>query len=359
MIAVILGGNFYVFYRLWHMMPPITTGRIILFAFAVIVITSPFISILLDDHLPTSLTAMLYKIGTSWFFIFLYLLITLLLLDLVRVTSLLPVEKFMFASWTGLGVLIAFITTTMALGYARYEHKKRVALDITVEKPLGAPLKIVAISDLHLGYTIGKKEFEKWVQLINKEEPDLVLIAGDAFDGRERPIREQNLVETFKKIRAKQGVFMALGNHEYIANVEKVSSFMQEAGVILLKDSIALINNTFYLVGRDDKTNPNRMSTQQLVDSLDKSKPIILLDHQPYNLEESEQNGIDLHLSGHTHYGQVWPISWITDAIYEKAYGYLQKGNSHIYVSSGLGIWGGKFRIGTQSEYVVITLSGK
>lgn len=79
----------------------------------------------------------------------------------------------------------------------------------------------------------------------------------------------------------------------------------------------------------------------------------------PYHLEEAEQNGIDFQFSGHTHHGQVWPVSWITDALYEKAYGSLQKGNTQYYISSGLGIWGGKFRIGTQSEYVVLTIEHK
>lgn len=84
----------------------------------------------------------------------------------------------------------------------------------------------------------------------------------------------------------------------------------------------------------------------------------ILLDHQPYNLSEAEKQGVDFQLSGHTHYGQVWPIGWIEDAIYENAYGPLQKGNTQYYVSSGIGIWGGKFRIGSQSEYVVGKIKG-
>ena len=83
----------------------------------------------------------------------------------------------------------------------------------------------------------------------------------------------------------------------------------------------------------------------------------IVLDHQPYNLDCAETAGIDFQLSGHTHRGQVWPISWITDYIYECSWGSHQRGNTQFYISSGLGIWGGKFRIGTQSEYVVATLT--
>ena len=80
------------------------------------------------------------------------------------------------------------------------------------------------------------------------------------------------------------------------------------------------------------------------------------MDHQPYHLEEAQQAGVDFEFAGHTHYGQVWPISWITRWVYEDAYGTLTKGQTQYYVSSGIGIWGGKFRIGTQSEYIVATI---
>jgi predicted MPP superfamily phosphohydrolase len=91
--------------------------------------------------------------------------------------------------------------------------------------------------------------------------------------------------------------------------------------------------------------------------SIDTAKPVILLDHQPVNLKETEENRVDLQLSGHTHNGQVWPFSQVIALLFEHPYGYLKKGAAHIYVTSGLGIWGGKFRVGSQSEYVVIHLS--
>ena len=106
-------------------------------------------------------------------------------------------------------------------------------------------------------------------------------------------------------------------------------------------------------MGRDDRTNRRRASLSTLLQNAPKGYYTILMDHQPYHLEEAEQAGVDFQLSGHTHYGQVWPFSWIEDRIYEDAFGPLQKGNTQYYVSSGIGIWGGKFRIGTRSEYVV------
>ena len=126
-------------------------------------------------------------------------------------------------------------------------------------------------------------------------------------------------------------------------------------GIHLLKDSVSTVLG-INIIGRDDRTNLRRASVETLIKKTDTSKFTILLDHQPYHLEEAEKAGIDFQLSGHTHYGQVWPISWIEDAIYENAYGPLTKGKTRYFVTSGIGIWGGKFRIGTRSEYLVATI---
>ncbi|MDR2413506.1 MAG: metallophosphoesterase, partial [Odoribacteraceae bacterium] len=121
-------------------------------------------------------------------------------------------------------------------------------------------------------------------------------------------------------------------------------------------DSVAGVDNAFYLVGRDDRQNPRRAALRALTDTLERSRPVIVLDHQPARLDEAVDAGVDLQLSGHTHEGQVWPVSWITHRVFELARGYKQKGNTRFYVSSGIGLWGGKFRVGTRSEYVVIHL---
>jgi predicted MPP superfamily phosphohydrolase len=110
------------------------------------------------------------------------------------------------------------------------------------------------------------------------------------------------------------------------------------------------------IIGRDDRTNPHRLSMGRLSQLADHTKYTILLDHQPYYLEQAERAGIDFQFSGHTHKGQVWPINLIVDAIYECGYGEWKRGNTRYYISSGIGIWGGKFRIGSNSEYVVAEL---
>lgn len=363
--------NFYVFHHIWIAMPPNTIGRVALVSFAVIAVSSFFISFLAGDSLPVGFTSLLYKIGTAWFFILIYFFIVMAAKDLFglanRLFHFMPsdaITRYTKENWVGLGFMVGFIFLLMLCGYLKYQWKVRVELPVNMYKTIGdsvssRSLRIVAISDLHLGYGIGKGELEKWIDLINAENADIVLIAGDIIDNSLRPLNEGNFAESFHKIKAPMGIYACPGNHEYISGISGSLDFMKQAGIHMLRDSVALIDSNFYVVGRDDRSNTGRKQVKDLVADLDKSKPIILLDHQPYNLEESEANGIDIQISGHTHQGQVWPISLITKRLYEKDHGYIKKGNSNIYVSSGIGIWGGKFRIGTQSEYVVIDVNKK
>jgi len=356
MFAIILGANFYVFFRLWHLIPVFPSGRIILVSVAIFMVSAPFISIGLGDRFPFSVSSVMYRVGTSWIILMLYLVIIFFALDIMRITGLLPLHRFMFNSWMGFGVLSLFVVTLMTLGNIHYHHKKRVELTIKTDKNIDAkqPVKILAISDLHLGYGIGPKEFRTWVRLINREEPDVVLIAGDAIDNSLKPMYDRNFTDVFGEIKTKHGIYLVPGNHEYISKITKSVDFLTQAGVTVLRDSVVLVDDAYYIAGRDDRSNPQRRTIAELTDSLDKRKPIIVLDHQPYHLEEVERNHIDLYIAGHTHDGQVWPVSWITKAMYEISYGYQKKGNSHFYVTSGIGLWGGKFRIGSRSEYVVI-----
>ncbi|MDH6342446.1 putative MPP superfamily phosphohydrolase [Parabacteroides sp. PFB2-12] len=361
MLSVVCGGYAYVYYRIWQMMPPSLVGRIILILVGLFLFLCPFISMGVGGAFPVSLSAFMYKVGTSWLIALLYLFMLFLVLDILRVTHILPVDRILYNSWAGLGGVACVMAVILSIGYYRYTHKTRVELTLPVKKELlaGNSLKIVAVSDLHLGYGIGKNEFEGWTELINRENPDIVLIAGDITDNNVTPLYKENMGEVFSRIKSNYGIYAIPGNHEYIAGKEKAMSFLQKAGVTVLDDSVALVADRFYVVGRDDRSNGSRKPLRELVASLDNTKPILLLDHQPYHLEEAEESGIDLQISGHTHGGQVWPATLVTQAIFEKDHGYLQKGNTHYYISSGLGIWGGKFRLGSQSEYVVITLVGE
>lgn len=357
-LAVYLAANFYVVYRLWWLMPPTVIGRTVLVAAAVVLSLSMFASMLLGSHMPSGLTAFLYKAGTSWFFILLYLLLIFLVCDLLRAVHIIP-KWIMYDNWKSLVTLIVFMTTLFTVGYAVYRNKKRVELTVTLDKDIPKPIKIVMASDLHLGYGIGKKELGEWVGLINSENPDIVLFAGDVVDNNIKPLWKHGMSDSLKRIKSRYGVYMAPGNHEYISGLENCIVFLTSSGVDVLVDSAELVDNCFYIVGRDDMTNRGRKPLAEIMEGIDMSKPVIVLDHQPSDLNDAAVNRADVLLCGHTHHGQVWPINWITDAMFEKAHGYLKKDDTNIYVSSGIGLWGGKFRIGSRSEYVVINIVGK
>ena len=303
------------------------------------------------DNMPLSIAQAAYEIGTSSVIVLLYLVILFLVLDLGRLVRLVPKAFLYHNGYVSLGLFL-LIFGLFLYGNLHYYNKVRVPLQLKSLKPLPREYKLVMLSDLHLGYHNPRRELARWVDLVNAEHPDFILIAGDIIDGSMRPLIEERMSEEFHRLNAP--IYACLGNHEFYAGYPESKQFYQDAGIHLLIDETAVIDSCIVIVGRDDRSNMRRKPIKDLMDN--KNLYSIVLDHQPYNLDRAEAAGVDFQLSGHTHRGQVWPISWITDRIYECSWGSHQRGNTWFYISSGIGIWGGKFRIGTQSEYVVATL---
>ena len=165
--------------------------------------------------------------------------------------------------------------------------------------------------------------------------------------------------DELSRLKAPLGILMAPGNHDYFSNIEEVEQFLALTSITLLRDSVVTLENGIQVIGRDDRRQRDRESLDKLVRQTDPSKPILLIDHQPYDLERTVDAGIDLQFSGHTHHGQVWPLTYLTDYLFELSYGYEKRENTHLYVSSGLSLWGPPYRIGTDSEIVVFYLDNK
>ena len=354
-LVIMLGGLFYALWHVWYLLPCAKVWRwcVVILMAACFLSMIPFLFGVLD-RLPLHLASFCYDVSTSSLFIILYLVMIFLVVDMARLVHLLPKNTF-HESWWQTGVLAAVMLAIFVGAHIRYLHKVRVPLKLTTSKPLAKSYKMVFLSDLHLGYHNRRAAFSRWVDLINAEHPDLILIAGDIIDNSVRPLREEGMAEEFHRLDAP--VYACLGNHEYISGHDKAWDFYQAAGIHLLRDEATVIDSALCLIGRDDRSNPRRKEVKDLAAPNKDGLYTILLDHQPYHLEHAEQSHIDFQLSGHTHRGQVWPISWITDALYECSFGPWQRGGTRYYVSSGIGIWGGKFRIGTQSEYIVATLT--
>ncbi|SFP10084.1 metallophosphoesterase [Prevotella sp. tf2-5] len=305
------------------------------------------------DGMPMPVAITCYEVANSSLIILLYLFMLFLVLDLGRLVRLLP-RTILYNNWgTTIGIVV-LMTVIFTYGYFHYKHKYREDIRLTTEKSMAKPIKLVMMSDLHLGYHNRREELRRWVDMMNEEHADAILIAGDIIDMSIRPLKEEKMYEEFKRLNAP--VYACLGNHEYYSGEPDAQKFYEQAGIHLLRDSCAVVGD-LCVIGRDDRTNQHRKTLADIMKQADRSKFTILLDHQPYHLEQAERQKIDFQFSGHTHHGQVWPISWITENIYECAFGAHQRSGTRYYVSSGIGIWGGKFRIGTRSEYIVATIS--
>ena len=346
----------YIGWHFWCLLPLGGLWKTVVIALMVISFLLLFAGIRrTTDQLSMPWATAVYEIGTSSIFILLYLFMLFLLLDLGRLVHLIP-RTLLYQNWWTTGGIALFMTALFVYGHLHYRHKVREELALHTEKPLERPIRLVMMSDLHLGYHNQREELHRWVDMINREHPDLILIAGDIIDGSMRPLLEQQMSQEFHRFIAP--VYACVGNHEYYSGEPDAVRFYHDAGIHLLQDSVAVVGD-LCIVGRDDRSNVHRKSLGKIMaESREGTKHFtILLDHQPYHLEQAERQGIDFQFSGHTHHGQVWPISWITESIYECAFGAHQRGNTRYYISSGIGIWGGKLRIGTQSEYVVATIS--
>ena len=356
MTLLTLAGLAYALWRVWTILPLGSSWKILITGGCLAAFLAVFLNFMpfLGD-IPLWLSSIIYETGTSSIFILLYLVMIFVLLDLGRLLHFIPKAWMVCNGWTSLCILTA-VTGIFMYGNIHYKHKVRQPLELTTTKHLDKDLRIVMISDLHLGYHNRRADFAKWVDTINAEKPDLILIAGDIVDINVQPLLRENVAEEFHRLDAP--IYACFGNHEYYSGIQNALSFYKAAGINLLRDSVATVRS-IRVIGRDDRTNPKRDSLEDLVDGTADSLYTILLDHQPYHLEEAENHGIDFQFSGHTHRGQIWPASWITDILYEDSWGELQRGATRYYVTSGIGIWGGKFRIGTQSEYVIATLRGE
>lgn len=346
-------GNVYVLWHVWRILPLPSWAKVVVVTLMVFAFLLLFVGFSRHVHLSMPLATAVYEIGTSWLIILLYLFMTFLLLDIGRWVHLVP-ATFLKNSWSGTLAVTAFMFIIFLYGNIHYHQKVRQPLTLTTGKTLCREMKVVMLSDLHLGYHNRRSEFAKWVDKINEEKADLILVAGDIIDKNIQPLEEQGMHQEFLRLNAP--VVACLGNHEYYGGESNALLFYKKADITLLRDSVTTVGD-LCIIGRDDRSNPKRKTLSELMKGVDSTKYLVALDHQPIQLEEAEQNGIDFQLSGHTHHGQVWPISWITESIYECAFGEWQRGSTRYYVTSGIGIWGGKFRIGTRSEYVVAEIT--
>lgn len=308
----------------------------------------------------------IYRIGAYWLAFMLYLLIAVVVIDFVRVLNyffhfLPPISQLMkFRS--GL-IVFSLAAVVVAFGHfnALWTNVKVIPLTIHKKVSGSAEVKILMASDIHLGALIGENREKHLLDIIKHQKPDLVLLCGDLVDGEIAPVLRKNLGRHIQEIKTPLGMYAITGNHEFIGGISKTLPYLKSIHIQIMMDETVTLLNGIQLVGRIDRSGsrgPNTLkSLTELLAPLDTLKPVIVMNHQPFNFQEVADAKVDLHLSGHTHNGQLWPFNYMTQAIYELSWGLLKKGNTNFYVSSGYGSWGPPVRTGNRPEVVVFNLT--
>ncbi|MBQ7470438.1 MAG: metallophosphoesterase [Pseudobutyrivibrio sp.] len=268
--------------------------------------------------------------------------------------------------WQG---LLAILSSVIFLGYGYYLCASVVEKDyyLTTAKEIGN-LKIAMLSDSHIGTTFDGEGFAKHLKTIESQSPDILLIVGDFVDDSSKKADLEIACKAIGEMELKYGAWYAYGNHDrgyYNSrdfSAEDLENTLLKNGIHILEDESALIDDRFYLVGRADKGyNPDRLTMDELLQDVDTSKYIIVMDHEPADYDAEAQSAADLVLCGHTHGGQMFPLTkcGVWSGIDDSTYGLEEHNNTIFIVSSGISDWAIKFKTGTRSEYVVVNLSSE
>jgi predicted MPP superfamily phosphohydrolase len=362
------------FHSRWFIVPYITVYSLLA------------LSLLLAFLLPSSSFQILVKrISNYWLGTFLYILMFVAAADILRLILKRMHGKlhdllFSKPGYVLVGILLTSLVTWVSIYGAVHANRIQVTpYDISVDKSCGdiSELKVVMIADLHLGYSFGNRQMTQMVEKINAQNADIVLVAGDIFDNEYDALQNPDkIADTLSQIQSKYGTYGVFGNHDVTERLlggfsvtsrkneirdPRFDEFAKKAGIQILDDEVECIDDAFYIVGRKDYSKPgdgtkNRMSPDEILDGLDLDKPVIVLEHQPKQLQELSDAGADIQLCGHTHDGQIFPGNLTINLFWENACGYLKKDNLQSIVTSGVGVWGPAMRVGTKSEICPITI---
>ena len=345
------------------------------------------LSLLTSFLLPVSpLQRVLKCISNVWLGVLVYLIMTVGIAGFLRLVlkrtnfarkeHLFNQKHFILTGWLCLVIVVSLSVS----GVVGARNLQTTDYQVTVHKAVEGreSLRVVLVADLHLGYSIGQWHMNNMVEKINALSPDLVVIAGDIFDNEYDALDDPaKLAATLRTIQSTYGVYACYGNHDLQEKIlagftfhqdaakasdPRMDVFLADANIHLLQDEGVLIDDSFYLYGRADYERPGRgiqqrQTPEDITRDMDQSKPILVLDHEPRELQELADAGVDLDLCGHTHDGQMFPGNLTIHLFWENPCGYLQKGRMHNIVTSGLGVIGPNMRVGTKSEICCIDVN--
>ncbi len=365
-----LAVNYYLCRRARQALVSLPKLRRIMTILIIFLTLSYFAGRLMERLFPSFIGMVFVWLGAFWMAAMLYSLLFTILIDFIRlIHRIIPfypgwltrnLSKTKIAVFGCIAGITALIVFTGYINAITLQVKELQIIVKNKRTPL-EKLKITLVSDIHLGKINGRRRLNNIVETVNRQQPDVILLAGDIIDDEVSSFYRQNLHKLLGKFQARYGVYGVTGNHEYIAGVDATVKAMEAGGIRVLQNEAAKIAGSIYVAGRNDWVSSRsegkpRKALAEILSGIDKRLPVILMDHTPFNLEEASKNEVDLQVSGHTHYGQLWPVNYIIRMIYELSWGYMKKGNTHYYVSCGAGTWGPPVRTGSHSEIVNINI---
>ena len=358
------GINFYTFARARSIFHFSGAVQLIVIVLLVLLILAPVMVRLAENlHLEESAKAIAY-IGYLWMaFVFLFFFLGISL-DVIRYLSVffypgaksIPLKTIFF----GMTVFLSFVLVVYGFWDAQRIRIKTLEVQTEHVLPNDGRIRIVQISDVHVGLIIRGERLQTLLDAVRQANPDILVSTGDLLDGELDNVTPE--AEKFVSIKPAFGKYAIMGNHEYYAGIERSLAFTKKAGFDVLRDEVRQVAG-ISIFGADDITaarlglRKDKRAFDELLASNSNRGFVLLLKHQPF---VNEKENFNLQLSGHTHGGQIFPFRLITHLIYPKDYGYFELGgNKLLYVSRGTGTWGPPVRIFAPPEITIIDLIGK
>ncbi|MFB7652291.1 MULTISPECIES: metallophosphoesterase [unclassified Streptomyces] len=250
------------------------------------------------------------------------------------------------------------------VGYGTYgvlngPSVKRVTVPLAKLPRAAHGYRIAVVSDIHLGPVLGRGFAQKVVDTINSTQPDLIAVVGDLVDGSVKDLGPA--AAPLAGLRARDGAYFVTGNHEYFSGAEQWVEEVRRLGLLPLENARTELRH-FDLAGVNDVAGEEEGQGPDYAKALgdrDRARACVLLAHQPVQIHDAVDHGVDLQLSGHTHGGQLWPGNLIAGAANPTLAGLERYGDTQLYVSRGAGAWGPPTRVGAESDITVIELASR
>ncbi len=345
--------NIYVFIRIWQLF--ITKRQSIAYVVIYLLVASIYpIGNILDIGFLENITDYLLP---YYLYLFLFVLLTDILLLINLATRIIPFEKLKSRGLRNTAFISILILPVVVVGLGIINFNTirttRYQISIPGRESQIKNIRIAFLADFHLQEGMDIDFVRRYAEKIGKLMPDIILYGGDIVEDRRNGLEDTTAYEKIiRELSPAMGSYAVLGNHEHYSGHDR-GTFHDKTNIRLLRDTVVIIDNLFNLAGRNDR---DRKPIEEILEYSDESLPVILIDHRPTDVINISKTAVDASFSGHTHNGQMFPINLIVKSMYEISHGYRKIGNTHFFVTSGIRLWGPPVRTTGKSEIVVVDI---